>query len=162
MKPRSKSVAAWLWVLAFCCVVQIAHGQTDYEIWETANGIAGAGADVDSDGDCISNGIEFVIGGDPSGPGSDSSSLLPAVTVDADHLYFVFRRSDDSSGYDPFVEYSSSLGAWTAAEPGVDGVFIEEAVDFYGPGVTRVIVRIPRVLAAGSAFFARLHVVITP
>lgn len=134
----------------------------DYESWETQNGITGAGADVDSDGDGIPNGIEFVIGGDPSGPGSDSNSLLPACTVDDDHMFFIFRRTDAASGYNPVVEYSSSLGQWIIAEPGVDGVFIEEAGDFFGSGVARVTVQIPRALASGSALFARLRVDITP
>ncbi len=133
-----------------------------YDSWETENGITGAGATADSDGDGIPNGIEFVIGGDPSGPGSDSSSLLPVITLDADYLYFIFRRTDAAAGYNPYVEYSSSLGLWAMADPGVDGVFIEEAIDFYGPGVARVTVQIPRNLASGPKMFARLGVEIMP
>jgi hypothetical protein len=129
-----------------------------YHSWEAANGITGAGPAVDSDGDGIPNGIEFVIGGDPSGPASDSNSLLPVITLDADHLYFIFRRTDAASGYDPFVEYSSSLGQWTLAEPGVDGISIEESLDFHGPGVARVTVKLPRSLASGTKLFARLGV----
>ncbi|RYD63461.1 MAG: hypothetical protein EOP83_12100, partial [Verrucomicrobiaceae bacterium] len=64
-----------------------------YGAWATANGIAGAGADVDSDGDGIPNGIEFVIGGDPSD--SPSNAQLPTSSVDAATLTFVFRRTDD-------------------------------------------------------------------
>lgn len=131
---------------------------TAYDAWETENGMTGAGALVDSDGDGIPNIIEFVIGGDPSGPNSDSNNLLPVVTVDVDYLNFIFRRTDAAAGYNPFVEYSSSLGQWIMAEPGVDGVFIEESGDFYQPGVARVTVRIPRALASGSRLFARLGV----
>lgn len=134
----------------------------DYQSWESPNAISGAGAAADSDGDGISNGIEFVIGGDPSGPDSDSNSLLPTVTVDNDVMYFIFRRTDVAGGYNPIVEYSSSLSQWTPAEPGVDGVQIEETQDFYGPGVSRVIVGIPRILASGSTLIARLSVEITP
>lgn len=130
-----------------------------YLLWETANGIEGAGSGVDSDGDGIPNGIEFVIGGDPSGPASSSSALLPTVTVDATYLNFQFRRTDGSAYLDPFVEYGTSLGSWTAAQAGVNGVVVNENNDFFGAGTDRVIVRIPRTLVApGSTLFARLRV----
>lgn len=132
-----------------------------YGSWETANGIAGAGAAADSDGDGISNGIEFVIGGDPSGPGSASNGLLPAVSVDATYLTFVFRRTDESAGYNPFAEYGSDLAGWTQAQNGVGGVIVTTTDEFFGTGVDRVTVQIPRALAApGGKFFARLHVTI--
>lgn len=152
----------------FCNDPEVSQGPTveeaplDYQAWEYENGIGGAGASADSDGDGIPNGIEFVIGGDPSSPGSNSNSLLPTVTVDAEFMYFIFRRTDDAAGYDPFVEYSGNANQWIPAEPGVDGVFIEDAADFYGPGVARVTVRIPRNLASGPVLFGRLKVKITP
>jgi autotransporter-associated beta strand protein len=130
----------------------------DYSAWETANGIAGAGAGVDSDGDGIPNGIEFVIGGDPSGPGSDSSGLLPTASTTATHLVFVFRRSDDSAAYDPVVEYGSNLTGWTVAEGGVNGVTILEEDDAFGTDIDRVTVTIPRALEAGAKLFARLRI----
>lgn len=149
-------------ILALSSSVSLAQEPPSaYDTWETDNGISGAGAAADSDGDGIPNGIEFVIGGDPSGPNSDSHGLLPTITVDVDNLNFIFRRTDAAAGYNPFVKYSSSLGVWTMAEPGVDGVFIEEAGEFE-PGVTLVTVKIPRALASGSKFFARLGVEITP
>ncbi len=129
-----------------------------YGAWELANGITGAGSDTDSDSDGIPNGIEFVIGGDPSGPGSDSSALLPTLSTDATYLNFVFRRTDDSASYDPFVEYGSTLAGWTAAEAGVNGVIVNEDDDFFGTDIDRVTVRIPRALATGSKLFARLRI----
>lgn len=141
--------------------IALVSGANDYGSWESANGIAGAGSTVDSDNDGIANGIEFVIGGDPSGPGSDSSGLLPLVTLDATYMSFSFRRSDASATYNPYVEYSTTLApaAWTHAQPGVGGVIVDEENDFFGGGTDRVTVRIPRALAApGSKFFARLHV----
>jgi autotransporter-associated beta strand protein len=129
-----------------------------YGAWEVANGISGDGADTDSDNDGIPNGIEFVIGGDPSGPGSDSSALLPTLSTDATYLNFVFRRTDDSASYDPFVEYGSTLAGWTTAEAGVNGVIVNEDDDFFGTDVDRVTVRIPRALATGSKLFARLRI----
>ena len=136
-----------------------------YTGWENDNGIAGAGAATDSDGDGIPNGIEFVIGGDPSGPGSDSNALLIPPTLDATYLNFVFRRASASAIYNPAVEYGSNLSGWTpaaAGEPLANPVLIIVDADFYGGGTDRVTVRIPRVLATGDKLFARLQVVITP
>lgn len=137
----------------------VTTGPAGYSSWETANGITGAGAAADSDNDGIPNGIEFVIGGDPSGPGSDSSALLPTITVDANYLNFTFRRTSDSAAYDPFVEYGSTLTGWTPAEGGVNGVIINETADFYGAGTDQVVVKIPK---AGTKLFARLRVDIAP
>jgi fibronectin-binding autotransporter adhesin len=133
-----------------------------YQSWAALNGIPGAAGSVDSDGDGISNAIEFVIGGDPSGPDSNSAALLPTVdNTDATYVDFVFRRTDDSAGSDPYVEYGSDLAGWTPAEPGepvANPVVIDETDDFYGAGIDRVTVRLPRALATGSKLFARLRV----
>jgi autotransporter-associated beta strand protein len=129
-----------------------------YESWEQLNGIAGSGASFDSDGDGIPNGIEFVIGGDPSGPDSDSNSLLPTVAIDATYLTITYRRTDDSAGVGPFVEYGSTLGSWTEAEAGVDGVVVNETNDGFGVGIDSVEVKIPRTLAVGTKLFARLRI----
>ncbi|WP_035605406.1 autotransporter-associated beta strand repeat-containing protein, partial [Haloferula sp. BvORR071] len=126
-----------------------------YNAWESANGISGAGANADSDHDGIPNGVEFVIGGDPSD--SDSSALAPVITVDASYLNFVFRRTDDSASFNPAVQYGSSLGAWTTAQPGVPSenpVLIQEVNNFYGAGIDQVTVKIPRGLVApGTKLF---------
>jgi hypothetical protein len=112
---------------------------------------------VDSDGDGVRNGIEFVIGGNPND--GNSNALLPTVNVDGSYLNFVFRRTDDSITYNPFVEYGNSLTGWTAAANGVNGILINVVNDGFGVGIDRVTVRIPRALAApGSQLFARLRV----
>ncbi len=133
-------------------------GGSAYDSWAAANGVSGAGADADSDGDGIDNGIEFVIGGDPSGPDSDSNALLPTLTTDPNYLNFVFRRTDAAAAHDPYVEYGSSLSGWTEAEAGVSGVIVSEDNEFFGAGIDRVTVKIPRTLAVGSKLFARLRV----
>lgn len=131
---------------------------TPYQLWETANGIAGAGSTADSDGDGISNGIEFVIGGDPSGPGSDSNAMLPTITKNSTHLVFVFRRTDASVSAAPKVEFGTTLlPAWTTAVNGTGGVTILEEDNAFGAGVDRVTVSIP--LPVGDTkLFARLRV----
>lgn len=129
-----------------------------YGDWETANNIAGAGSATDSDNDGLPNGIEFVVGGTPSGPDSDDSDKLPTVTVDATYLNFTFRRTDASAGYTPYAEYGSDLTGWTEAEAGVNGVVIDETNDGFGAGIDQVVVRIPRTLAIGSRLFTRLRI----
>lgn len=136
-------------------------GGSPYTSWASANGISGAGASVDSDNDGISNGIEFVLGGDPSGPNSDSSALLPTATLDGTYLNFVYRRTDASLSSNPLVQYGSSLSGWTTAQNGVGGVIITSDDNFFGAATDRVTVRIPRSLAIGSKLFARLKVDIT-
>ena len=139
--------------------IALVQGGDAYGGFETANGISGAGSNADSDGDGISNGVEFVIGGDPSGPGSASNALLPTSTIDASYLNFVFRRTDDSASYNPFVEYGSTLGGWTAAQNNVNGVIVTVDDNFYDASTDRVTVRIPRTLASPhTKLFARLRV----
>jgi hypothetical protein len=157
---KTRTAFALSWILAVSSSLSVAQEPPSlYDSWETANGITGAGVGADSDGDGIPNGIEFVIGGDPSGPDSNSNSLLPVVAMDGEYLNFTFRRTDDAAGYNPFVEYSSDLAEWSIAEAGENGVLIEEDV---GSEVVIVTVRIPRALATGSKLFARLRVEITP
>ncbi|WP_193213201.1 beta strand repeat-containing protein [Luteolibacter marinus] len=129
-----------------------------YADFESSNGIAGAGAGTDSDGDGIENGIEFVIGGDPSGPNSDSNALLPTATSDATYLNFVFRRTAASASANPYVQYGSDLSGWATAAHGTDEVIISVEMDGFEAGVDRVTVQIPRALGAGGLLFARLRV----
>lgn len=136
-------------------------GGSAYDSWTSANGIPGTGSGVDSDGDGIANGIEFVLGGDPSGPNSASNGLLPTATTDANYLTVVYRRSDASASVAaaqrPYVEYGSTMGTWTKAQNGVSGVIITEDNDFHAAGMDRVTVKIPKTLAVGSKLFARLR-----
>lgn len=139
--------------------IALVQSTNAYGAFESANGISGAGSNTDSDKDGIPNGIEFVIGGDPSGPGSDSSALLPTATVTATHVNFVFRRTDASASYNPVAEYSTTLNpTWTTAQNGVNGVVITTDNDAFGAGIDRVTVAIPRTLAVGSRIFVRLKV----
>ncbi|WP_035613283.1 LamG-like jellyroll fold domain-containing protein [Haloferula sp. BvORR071] len=126
-----------------------------YQLWATANGIAGADPNADTDGDGISNGIEFVIGGNPNGP---DAALLPVMTQDGSNLKFIYRRTDASSANYPLkVEISTNLaaGSWTPApENSTDPVLVES--DGFGPGVDKVTVTIRT--QGNQKFFARLKV----
>lgn len=142
-------------------MLNVTTGGNAYQSWAAANGIPGASPTADSDNDGIPNGIEFVIGGHPNGPGADSSLLPTFSSSDPAYFDFVFRRSDDSAGFDPYVEYGSDLSGWTTAEPGeptLNPVQIDETDDFYGEGIDQVTVRIPKALGTGAKLFARLRV----
>ena len=137
----------------------VSGASTPYESYETANNIPGAGPEVDSDGDGIPNGIEFVIGGisDPA-LNSNDRDKLPTTALDATYLTFTFRRTAESAASLPFAEYGSTLTGWDAAEHGTDGVIITETTDGFEAGVDQIDVQIPRALATGEKLFVRLRV----
>jgi hypothetical protein len=83
---------------------------------------------------------------------------LPTVATDATFLSITYRRTDASVADGPLVEYGSTLGTWTEAEAGVNGVVINEVNDAFGVGVDSVEVKIPRALAIGAKLFARLRI----
>ncbi|WP_035606412.1 autotransporter-associated beta strand repeat-containing protein [Haloferula sp. BvORR071] len=124
-----------------------------FDAWAAGKGVTGFDADPDNDG--ISNGIEFVIGGEPApGVASNSAALLPQASYQAasGDFVFLFRRTPESAYLNPSVEYSLSLGSgtWIAAPAGT--------VTGTQAGADLVEVRIPSSLATGRKIFARLKV----
>ncbi len=117
-----------------------------YTFWLSSMGLQGNNrlANADPDGDRIPNSLEFILGGLPSGTGSNSMALLPKISADPYWATFEFRRADVALAVDPFVQFGTTLADWTRANDGVGGVQITVVDDGFGPGVDRVIVRIPR------------------
>lgn len=140
-------------------VTLVATGNA-YSQWATAQGLVNASATTDEDADGIANGIEFVIGGDPTGPDSDSAALLPMASLNGDYLDFTFRRTDASASFNPYVEYGSTLTGWTSAVNGVNGIIITVDDEHFGAGIDRVTVRVPKALATNDKLFVRLGVTI--
>lgn len=129
---------------------------TPYSNWAISNGIPGAPPDGDEDDDGVTNGIEFVIGGNPNG--GNSNPLLPTVATDAEFLTFVFRRSDISQSSAPAAEYGDNLSGWTTAVHDGTDVIVTTENDIE-PGIDRVTVKLRRsALGASGKLFVRLRV----
>jgi autotransporter-associated beta strand protein len=134
-----------------------------FDTWATTTqGLAGVdaepGADPDNDG--LDNAIEFVLGGqpNPANPNAASNGLVPTLNASGANLVFTYRRTDlalTQPGIGIKVEHGSNLIGWTAAVDGEAGVTVAVTDDFYGAGVDRVEVSIPK---SGAKMFARLNV----
>jgi lysophospholipase L1-like esterase len=120
-------------------------------------GLTGADAelDADPDHDGISNGIEFVIGGEPNPahPGSNSRALLPTGEVVGGNFVFTFTRMDEAAYLNPVVEFDADMQApWTTAvDP--DNADIEIT-----PGTPADTIRVTIPMGANTEMFARLKV----
>jgi hypothetical protein len=128
-----------------------------YNFWLASNdlGAANRPASNDADGDGIPNSLEFILGGKPTGPGSDSTALLPKMTTEDDWVVFEFRRADVAIGVAPFAQFSTGLGSWTRATNGVAGVQIITEDDGFGRGVDKITVKVPK--ANVQQMFLRLN-----
>ncbi|MGJ8724311.1 MAG: beta strand repeat-containing protein [Roseibacillus sp.] len=113
--------------------------------------------DVDFDAGGLDNGIEFVVGGNPT-DASDDAALAPTCAKTAGGFTFTFRRTDESIDDNPGVEYGSDIVGFTLAADGVDGVIITITDDGFDTGVDQVDVFLPDSLAVGGKLFARLTV----
>ena len=120
-------------------------------------GLTGADAefDADPDFDGISNGIEFVIGGEPNPahPGANSRGLLPTGEVVGGNFVFTFTRMDEAAYLNPVVEFDTDLQApWTTAvDP--DNADIEIT-----PGTPADTITVTIPMGANTEMFARLKV----
>jgi hypothetical protein len=135
-----------------------------YDAWMAANAPA-SNPDDDSDGDGVSNAVEFVLGGTSS---AKDLEKLPVPATDGSDMTFTFER--DQSSIDPktslSIEVSNDLVTWdTAPSP----YTVPDVAVANNPGVTvvkntppdfdTVTLRLPQ---SETKKFARLRVVITP
>jgi autotransporter-associated beta strand protein len=142
-------------------------GSPTYASWATDNGINGepAGGDFDQDG--VANAVEMVLGGNPASV--SDTALLPTLAIVTNpagvpagtYMEYTYRRTalSVSASVTSVGQYSTDLlAAWTTAVDGVAGVELIETADFYGSGVDRVQVYVPK--GANTRLFGRLNVTV--
>lgn len=139
----------------------VTHGT--YDTWATGfAGFTNTAFEVDFDHDGIANGLEWVLGGNPTTP---SSGVSPTATRNgAGGLVLEFSRAEDAIAASTLtVEYAGGLsGAWAS-------VVVSQAGGSYPNGVTvavdqapspdHVTVTIPATNAVNGKIFARLKAV---
>ena len=86
-----------------------------FESWSSDNGIAGADFGGDSDGDGLSNGIEYAMGSDPR-----SFTISPALVASGSNGTITFPKGAAAAA-DPKIVYSIELSYdlshWTQVAP---------------------------------------------
>lgn len=121
--------------------------------------VIGFQADPDTDG--LANGLEFVLGGNPSL--NDAAALMPSGRVDGANFIFTYKRSDASKdGTTQIVQYGNSLGGWTdvtiaatSDSSGGAGFTVFEGMLAESPDT--IVVTVP--CSGSNRFFARLKVI---
>jgi len=83
---------------------------SDYDTWQTANGVTGSETD-DDDFDGLTNFEEYAFGLDPTGGSSVNAITAPLNQATGSFSYQ--RRDDDLTGLSYTVWYSTDLSAWT-------------------------------------------------
>jgi autotransporter-associated beta strand protein len=129
-----------------------------YAAWVGTYDLSGSNAefDYDYDGDGIDNGLEFVLGGDPT-LANDVTIPMPVLTGSGASrtATIEYPRRSISAYLNPVLELSDNLDAWNTAVNGANGASIVVTPNFYATGLDKVSVTLP---AEGSRGFARISV----
>jgi autotransporter-associated beta strand protein len=138
-------------------------GISAFDSWATVtHGLSGGNAafDFDNDNDGIPNGMEWILGGNPTV--NDNPSILPTVTgTAAGGLTLEFNRAAASIAETTLTcEWNTDLSStWNSIPIGIGDVApsgINPTVDIDAPSVGKVTVNIPAGNAVGGKVFARL------
>ncbi|MCP5549026.1 MAG: autotransporter-associated beta strand repeat-containing protein [Akkermansiaceae bacterium] len=134
-----------------------------YDTWVSSFGLAGpeAAFDFDKDLDGFDNGLEWILGGNPT--------IADAASIAASGVTLEFTREEDSIGVaDLVVEYGTTLAAWPgsatvgASTTPPDGNGVSVTINDV-PDPDEVTVNIPAINAGGTGkLFARLKAVLLP
>jgi autotransporter-associated beta strand protein len=139
--------------------VIVVGGTAGYSDWASINAPTGTPGD-DFDGDGVSNGVEWVLGG-----GKDTNDIgkLPKLSTTGGNLVFTFKRDQASISPDTSlkIDVGTDLASWPVSYPVPDapvannpGVSVVDNLD----GTDTVTLTVPQ--APDAKKFARLNVVI--
>jgi autotransporter-associated beta strand protein len=163
---KIEGTKAWTFTEATGVLALTRVGLGAYDNWATTTcglSVANAAFDCDGDGDGVANGLEWVLGGDPTR--NDAAAILPVVTGNnSNGLTLVFKRAVASLVETSLVvDWGSGPGALSNmivigdADVGPNGN--QPVVDIDAPATGQVTVNIPAANASGGKLFARLRAV---
>jgi autotransporter-associated beta strand protein len=134
-----------------------------YDTWASSYGLTGLNAafDIDHDNDGIANGLEWILGGNPT---TNSAGKLPVATRNSSgDLVLTFTREEDAIAATTLkVQISTDLNSWSkeatvatgSSGPDTNGVLITIDESASPDAVT---ITIPAANATAGKVFARLH-----
>ncbi|MFO1531078.1 MAG: autotransporter-associated beta strand repeat-containing protein [Kiritimatiellia bacterium] len=111
------------WLITGAGVLNVTNGaaQPPYATFAAKYALGGADAafEADPEGDGLPNGLEWMVGGDPTA--GDAGAMLE-VTADPDNFHVGFHRNDASESTTTLVaQWSRNLLTWTDAPVGATG-----------------------------------------
>ncbi len=152
-------------------LINLNQGGDPFTNWATSEGLDGtpgkeSGFSDDPEKDGVSNGLEWVLGGDPLK--SDASTLWQVTGSAANGLTLTFNREEDTLGkvalmvdwdIDLAAPWANSVTVGATSSTGTKG----EVITVNGaPDPDGVSVRVPANNAVGGKLFARIRAVKTP
>ena len=132
-----------------------------YAGWSSTNAPSGTAAD-DYDGDGVSNGVEYILGGTKL---TNDFGKLPTISTAGGNLVFTFKR--DQASIDGTTAVTIQVGTTLASWPdsytvGADSASSDSHVTVQKntptPGIDTVTLSVPQ--GSGGGKFARLNVVV--
>ncbi|MEI8038912.1 MAG: autotransporter-associated beta strand repeat-containing protein [Verrucomicrobiota bacterium] len=161
---KVEGARTWTFTEATGVLALTSTGLTAYDTWAaTTYGLSGAEAafDMDHDHDGIANGLEWILGGDPTR--ADLAAISPVITGDAANgLTLIFKRAAGSLAETELAvawggrpDLLSNIVTIGSADRGPNGNQPTVALDAPAPG--QVTVNIPAANASGGRLFARLQ-----
>ena len=135
-----------------------------FTAWAAGFGLVGAGAaaDADPDDDGLRNGLEWILGGDPTMP---TYASRPTASLIAGNMIFTFPRTDLSETPDMTlrVETSTDLVSWpTLFTVGATTAASSPGVTILENGAAADTITVTIAPGTATRLFARLRITITP